>query len=342
MSRWRQPEALRSLRLKALTVASAWLAVSVCVAQPPPPGASVPQQTAPAAAPGPTQTPNPPAESTSSAEPTSRHDDLTALCIEKHAEGQEARMEQRLKDAARAFGICADEGCPQLVREDCIQWQTQATTSAPRVVFQAPQQEGLGDLRVLIDGAQVDVKFGEPMIFDPGPLHLRFEASGRTPVERQLSLRAGAPPTVVKIELPVSKASPRRVIKPKPVPATSASIAQQPRVVDQNRTPALIYILGGVAAGAVGVGTYFAIDAANDRAHALDECAPLCADADVESIDRKLIIADVSFGVGVVSASTALALYLFALDDDRDAEPSPRVSLALAARDMSVSLGGRF
>ena len=269
------------------------------------------------------------------------HAKHTALCIEKHAEGQEARMEQRLKDAADAFGICADEGCPQLVREDCAQWRTQALTSAPRLMFEAPEGE-IGGLRVLVDGVAIEFEFGQPMIFDPGTLNLRFEAPGRTPVERQLSLRAGAPTTVAKIDLPPPPRAVRRAPAPKPDPVLDHPIPS-PSVANANRTPALIYVLGGVAAGAGGVGTYFAIDGTTDREEALDQCAPLCDDMDVDSIDRKLLIADVSFGVALVSASTALALYLFALDeDDAAAARSPRVSLALAPNDMAVAVGGEF
>lgn len=274
-------------------------------------------------------------------EPTPRESDpTTAACIRKHAEGQEARMEQRLLDAALDFGQCAVRACPQLVREDCSQWQTQVFASAPRVVFQTPRGD-LAGLQIWINGQLATLTFGEPMIFDPGRHDLRFDAPGRVPVTRQLHLRAGSAPTIVEMELP--RPEPARPTLRAAQRDSSPTLPARPAAPpSESLTPSLVYVFGGVATAALGVGTYFAIDAARDRSNAIDTCAPLCETRDVESIERKFLIADVALGVSLVSAATALAFYV--LDSERDTQRTarPSVAVSLASNDLSVEFGGNF
>ena len=70
-----------------------------------------------------------------------------------------------------------------------------------------------------------------------------------------------------------------------------------------------VYVLGGLGAGGLIVSTYFLIDANSYKSQLDQECAPNCAAAAVERLHTKIIIADVSLGVGVLSLGVAAYLY---------------------------------
>ena len=65
------------------------------------------------------------------------------------------------------------------------------------------------------------------------------------------------------------------------------------------------YVFGGVGIAAIGAFTYFGLRARKDSNAMHDTCAPGCAHADVTALKTKLVIADVSLGVGVVAIGAA-------------------------------------
>ena len=74
--------------------------------------------------------------------------------------------------------------------------------------------------------------------------------------------------------------------------------------------PASVYILGGLGIVALGSFGYFGVTAIRQRDDLESDCAPGCSQDDKDSVDRKLLIADISLGVAVLSlgAATWIAL----------------------------------
>jgi hypothetical protein len=114
-------------------------------------------------------------------------------------------------------------------------------------------------------------------------------------------------------------------------------------VQDQRSAPVLAYVLGGVAAFALGSFSYFAIAGKTLEKNRARTCSPSCTDDQVAPVRRDYAIADVSLGVGVIAAGLATWLFL-------RARSAPRASASLGtfivvepfARGGALRLGSAF
>lgn len=119
--------------------------------------------------------------------------DLQA-CITASERGQRARAAGRLREARDQFQICGVEGCPTIVRKDCVQWQSDLSTVIPSVVFGAKDKRGrdLLDVTVSMDGDPLVRKLdGKAVSVDPGPHTFRFDATGAPPVTERVLVKEG-------------------------------------------------------------------------------------------------------------------------------------------------------
>jgi hypothetical protein len=90
-----------------------------------------------------------------------------------------------------------------------------------------------------------------------------------------------------------------------------------------------VYLLGGATALSLGSFAYFGITGRADADRLRGTCAPTCTGAQVSSVRRKLIAADVSLGVAAVTAAVGTYLFL---------RPAP-VEVALVPGGALVSFG---
>jgi hypothetical protein len=221
-------------------------------------------------------------------------------CIAASEAGQDQKLRGSLRGAREQLLICARDVCPAIVRQDCTQWLTEIIAALPSVVVGARDWQGhdLVDVTVTVDGLVVASKLdGKPIGVDPGVHTFHYEsASGAAPVEEHMLIRQGERNRTLTVTFP-----PPPGAVPTPEPAPTA-----PPV--RSRSP-LTYVFGGVGLAAIGAGTILGVSANSDASTAREAapagCAPNCPSSRVDPIKTKYILADVSFGVGIVSLGVA-------------------------------------
>jgi hypothetical protein len=246
--------------------------------------------------------------------------DDTHECIVASNEGQVLRDEHKLVEATARFSLCARDVCPALVRKACLEWRGEVETQLPTVVLAARDATGhdLLEVRVLVDGKPLVEKLdGSAVAIDPGPHVVRFESAGRAPAEQDFILREGEKNRLVSVVVGPAVAVPG----PTPAPAasnrggsglSSGVVADRGEVRPHRPWPVASFILAGVGAAALGSFAYFGISGQADRNSLEQTCAPsmTCDPSDVASMRTKLIVADVSLGVGIVSLAVSLYLVI--------------------------------
>jgi hypothetical protein len=229
-------------------------------------------------------------------------------CVQAAEQGQRLRDKDQLKTARREFITCARDVCPAVVQKECVRWLADVDERLPRIVIRAtdPAGQDVSDVRVSIDGEPAQERLdGRRLEIDPGQHLLRFERAGAPPVDKQLVVREGEKNRFVDVVLEGKEAA-------APPPG-------QPR-----RWPVLGTVLAGVAVLGGAAFGYFAASGQSDVDHLRATCAPRCAQGDVDSARTKIVVANVSLGVGVLAAGAATYFLFFA--------PEPG----------GVTVGGRF
>jgi hypothetical protein len=245
-----------------------------------------------------------------------------AACARSAEDGQRLRTQGKLREAREAFAVCAADGCPALIRNDCGGWLAEVQSAVPTVVVRAtaaedPQPE-LYDVEVEVDGAPLTSRLdGRALPVNPGERRFSFTAAGRRPVTQTVVVRVGEQHRLLAVTLPSDHPLPA---PPRPPLATA------PRAL----------LIGGGAALAVSAG--FGVAGWLEARSLHDRCAPTCAPGEVDGARRLLRVADVALGVGAASLAAAAAL-IWA----RPAEPGPRVAVMPLARGALLALrwGGR-
>ena len=158
------------------------------------------------------------------------------------------------------------------------------------------------DVRVSIDGTLVQERLdGKPVLVDSGEHTFKFETKDGQVKEERVLLRAAekARPIIASFggSGPAGSGTPAGA-----GPASPEGGTREGSIV-----PAAI--LGGVGVLALGSFALFGITGKGDVDDLQTSCKPNCKEADVDSARTKLIIADVSLGVGVAALIGAAVLY---------------------------------
>jgi hypothetical protein len=275
-----------------------------------------------------------------------------AACIGASDEGQQLRDDGKYTRAREAFERCARESCPVLLRVDCVHWLLDVDQSSASVVINAKDDKGndLVDVTVTVDGQVLSSKLdGKPLLVDPGAHLFRYEAAGFTRMEehavihaaeknRALNVRFGAalaprPSTDVGIHRPDEAQQDPNVVVAPPMAAAVVVSANKPRVAG--------WVFAGVAVAAFASEAYFGISGLSQRSTDIGPggCAAQknCAPSEKTDIQTKFSVADVSLGVGLVSAG--LAGYFFLRPADK---PDIAIDLLPRPGGCEASVSGRF
>ena len=240
-------------------------------------------------------------------------------CARAYEGAQENRLEGRLRAASENLLACTQDSCPAFIRHDCARWLDEVQAAQPTVVFVA-RREGreLDAVSVTCNGQRVARRLdGRAIELDPGKQSCRFQASGSAPVTQVLMVLEGQKNRLIEVELPAGTDTPsdgsRASLRPAPL------------------------ILAG--AGVLGVAGFAALGLSGLRAehHLRDSCAPDCPASDVQSVRVRYRLADVSLGIGLLSAAAASYLYW-------RAPSGPPLDLAVTAgpRGGTVVVGSSF
>jgi len=246
-------------------------------------------------------------------------------CVAHHDAARQLRLGEQWLGARAAMVSCADERCPLAIAADCRAWLDELAELMPTLIIVVEGQD-LGAahsaLRVEIDGTRVKLSDPpSPLELLPGAHRLSFQFPGQPPVQRDFSLEKGEKNHIERLR----SAPPARVasrVPTRPVPAASYWLA----------AGALAAFAGSAGLLASGL---------NDRSDAQTICAPTCDSSIGNSIQARLLLADITAGAGLVLGG--LAVYTYARRPVVLSEPRPAGPRVTAnAQGLSLFWRGEF
>lgn len=251
-------------------------------------------------------------------------------CVKSYERAQEHRLEGRLRAAQQQLLECAQVACPSFIRNDCTRWLAEVQAAQPTVVFVA-RREGrdLDAVTVTCNQQAVTARLdGRAIAVDPGKQSCRFEAVGAAPATVSLLVIEGQKNRIVEVDLQAQAAAPPVVVT-RPVSEARDGPGGVPRVVP--------LLLAGVGVAGVAGFVALGLSGLGEERRLRDECAPMCPSDDVDSVRLRYRLADVSLGIGLLSAAAAGFLYW----QSRDDHPVD-VALTVGPRSGALLLGSSF
>lgn len=228
-------------------------------------------------------------------------------CLDAYDGSQRLRRQGKLLEAREQLLQCAQEQCPEAVAKECTRWLREVTESLPTVVFGVRDARGqdVGDARVTSQGKVLAPRMdGRAVALDPGQHSVRFELPDGRAIDKTIVVREGEKNRLIELSLP----APAEPKKPAPAPKPTPPPDQPPAA--EAGIPTLAIVLGAVGVVALGSFAYFAIDAKSDVDEMEDDCAPGCPQGQVDTAERKALIADISLGVGIAALAGAGFVFL--------------------------------
>jgi hypothetical protein len=247
-------------------------------------------------------------------------------CATAADQAQQLRDEGKYRRAREQLLVCARDVCPAPIKRDCLDWLTQVENTAPTVVFGAKDgAKDLSDVKVYVDGAAVTDRLdGKPVQMDLGKHTVKFEYQGQTK-EEEVIIGAGQKNRNVTVVFGAAAAA-----GGPSGPAAGGGGTAEP-AKEGSLAPALV--VGGIGVLALGSFAIFGLGGKSDVSDLESRCKPRCTESEVDSARTKLIIADISLGVGIVALGVATYLFVTRPKVDADvktghasAPPSPKPS----------------
>jgi hypothetical protein len=269
----------------------------------------------------------------SAAAPEQASTDAVEHCIRDHERARLLRVSERWFEARARMLACAREACPLVIRSDCRNWLDEVARIVPTFVVLVERDDaGEQPVRLELDGQRITLSEPAQAIeATPGRHRLRIELDPYPAVEREIVLQKGEKNHLVRV----------RFARPQP-PAAVAPISRLPPPLRPTRPiqPATYWLSAAALGAFVGSGVLLA-SALSSRSDARATCAPACDSDRRKSIETRLLLADVSAGVGLVLGG--LAVYTFASRPVVYERTSVlAVSLAVGRNRSELSLNGRF
>ena len=217
-------------------------------------------------------------------------------CAAAADQAQQLRDEGKYRRAREQLLVCARDVCPAPIKRDCLEWLSQVENTAPTVVFGARDgTKDLSDVKVSVDGVQVTDRLdGKSFQMDLGKHTVKFEYQGQVKEEEVI---VGAGQKNRNVTVTFGAAAP----VPGPTPPPSGGEGGGSLV------PAAV--VGGIGVLALGSFVIFGLGG-KSAVDDLQSCKPHCAETDVDKARTKLIIADISLGVGIVALGVATYMFL--------------------------------
>jgi hypothetical protein len=262
-------------------------------------------------------------------------------CLSSHGKSQESRLEGELIEARAHLRVCANPACPNVLQNECAAWLASVQQAIPSVIVLAESDSGDAvNVRVVVDGKVITEKLdGTAFELDPGAHRFEFEHAGYPRQEQTIVIRQEEKRRAIRVVFakePKPEDGEGRPGEPAPAPAPV------PRGPGTRPVPVSTYIFGGIAAAGAVSATIFGIAGLGDYSDKKDNCAPACSDDDVSGVKTKLLLADISGGVAIVSAGIATYLYLtrpVVYEDALDSKPESGSSFSVVVGSNEVSLG---
>ncbi|MET0792942.1 MAG: hypothetical protein ABW061_15585 [Polyangiaceae bacterium] len=250
-------------------------------------------------------------------------------CVAQHDSARQLRLQEQWQAARAAMQGCIEERCPLAIVSDCRAWLDELGRVLPTLLVMVEREEPTAEpLRVELDGRQLTVP-DPPAPFEllPGPHRLRFELGSRPPIERAFVLQKGEKNHVEQVRF-------------SSLPVLPAHSSTRPPVPRRPVSPATYWLAGGALAAYAGSAGLLML-AVREHRDAQVHCAPACDSSTRNSIESKLILADIAGGVGI--ALTGLAAYTcLRRPVVLSGAPTNGPTLATTGRDLRLLWGGQF
>lgn len=211
-------------------------------------------------------------------------------CFDAYEQAQRLRNNGKLVDARVQALVCAADGCPEAIKNDCKQWSSEIGRLLATVVFTAADSEGhaLPATVVYVDDRKVaDSIDGQPVTVEPGAHQIRFESGDR---KTEMIVRVTAGESGRHVDGVLASTPP----PPPPI------VASEPRKV-----PTATFVLGGVAG--VGLVSFVAFAAAG---RVEQGCSPTCSSKQISTLRTEYAIADASWITGLAALGGAVVFWL--------------------------------
>jgi hypothetical protein len=241
-----------------------------------------------------------------------------ARCLAASEQATTLRREHKLNDARGALLVCADEGCPTDIRNECTQTLSSVVAALPTIVFAPTDADGkdVVEVQVTMDGKPfVDHCDGKAIPLDPGEHDFTFTDLKGATVQRHLVVHEGEKSRreAISFGTPITRLS------------AHASSTWGRLAIGLGGVGAL-GLIAGAAAGGVASGEW---------ADAKRDCGRACPAGSVAQSERTTAVtwADVSTGAfiggGALLAAGALVWLTAPHETDAPASAAPVVGVML-------------
>jgi hypothetical protein len=226
-----------------------------------------------------------------------------AACIAPYEGAQELRQAQHLLKARQWLLVCTAPACPEMVQTDCTKWLGEVIEAIPSIVFAATVgNENTFDVSVSMDGAPLVARLdGKPIEVDPGLHEFVFQHEGSPSLSRKVIVPAREKDQIISVGWP----------SPTPAPSALDSHPSSPKTPSTSRpVPPLFFALSG--ASVIGFGAFAGLGlwAEATKNDLQTSCSPRCAEGAVNDLQARLLVADISLGLGAAAAAGALIVFL--------------------------------
>jgi hypothetical protein len=236
-------------------------------------------------------------------------------------------LDEQWLEARERMLLCQEASCPIAIRSDCAAWLEEVTRVLPTLLVVVERDDdGSANVELEIDGRRLELPNPpRPLEVLPGTHRLKIGLSGYPGVERVVVLEKGEKNHVVRVTF----------ARERPAPAPVAPRPPRPT----RPIPVATYALASGALAALATSGVFLASGLSARDDALDTCAPECEPAQADSIDARLLAADLFGAAGLVLGGLAVYTYV-ARPTVMETALSPR--LEVSRYGSRLSLEGRF
>ncbi|HEX6767053.1 MAG TPA: hypothetical protein VF103_16265 [Polyangiaceae bacterium] len=251
-------------------------------------------------------------------------------CVEAHDNARVLMLEEKWLEAREGMTRCQNPACPLAIRSDCGAWIDEVVRILPTLLVVVERDDdGRAPVELELDGRKLELPNPpHPIELLPGTHLVRVNLASYAPVERVVMLDKGEKNHIVRVQFAKERPPP----PPPPAPA-------EPRTDRSRPIPAVTYALAGGAVAAFTTAGIFLGTALSAKGDAEERCAPECPAEDRQSVDGKLLAADIFGGIGLVLGG--FAVYTFVTRPTVESTAlAPK--LEVARKGATLSVEGRF
>lgn len=219
-------------------------------------------------------------------------------CVEAHDNARVLMLEEKWLEAREGMLRCQEPACPLAIRSDCAAWIDEVARVLPTLLVVVERDDdGRAAVALEIDGKKLELPNPpRPIELLPGTHLVRVGLEGYPGVERLVVLGKGEKNHLVRVTF--ARERPPPVPPPPPEPRATRPI------------PIATYALAGGAVAALATSGIFLATALSAKDDALERCAPECEPEEADTIDSRLLAADLFGAAGLVLGGFAVYTFL--------------------------------